>query len=114
MGGGGQHTCIVDIEDGDDERPALGNQAGIRQGMAEECSDHDHQWVSQPGRSMERTHPSTRPPQPTSRNGTRDVLPDGQQTNRPVSHGARARAVFEELGGKAQKELLVDLVQDFA
>ena len=36
-----------------------------------------------------------------------------QRTNGPVSHGARVRVVFEELGDEEQKELLVDLAQDF-
>ena len=102
------------MEDEDDEGSALGNQSGLYQGMVEEHPNCDDQWVSQPGRSMERGNPSTRTHQSTSRNGKCDVLPDGRQTNGPVGHDTRVRVVFEELGKEEQKELLVNLVQDFA
>ena len=62
---------------------------------------------------MERGDPSPRTHQSASRNGQRDILPDRRRTNGPISHSARVRAVFEELGDKEQKELLVDLAQDF-
>ena len=113
MGGRSRRTRAVDMGDKDDEGPALGNQAGICQGVVEEHSDRNYQQISQPGHSMEHGNPPTRPHQSTSRNGMRDILPDGQQTNGPVNHGAGVRAVFEELGDEEQKELLVDLAQDF-
>ena len=114
MGGKGRHTRAVDMEDEDNEGPALGNQSGLYQGMAEEHPNRNNQWVSQPGRSMEHGNPSTRTHQSTSHNGKRDVLPDGRQTNGPIGHDTRVRAVFEELGKEEQKELLVNLAQDFA
>ena len=113
MGGKGRCTRAVNMGN-EDEGPALGNQARLYQGMAEEHPNRNDQQILQPGHSVERGDPSTRTLQSTSRNGTCDVLPDGRQANGPVSHGARVRVVFEELGGKAQKELLVDLAQDFA
>ena len=113
MGGGGRRTRAVNMGDEDNEGSAVENQAGVHQGVAKEHSNHNNQWIPQPGRSMEHGNPSTRTHQSTSHNGKRDVLPDGQRTDGPVSHGARVRAVFEELGDKEQKELLVDLVQDF-
>ena len=102
------------MEDEDNEGPTLGNQAGIHRGMVKEHSDHDDQQLSQPGHPMEYGNLSTRTYQPTSCDGKRNILPDGRRANGPVSHGARVRAVFEELGDEEQKELLVDLVQDFA
>ena len=114
MGGKGRHTRAVDMEDEDDEGPALGNQSGLYQGMAEEHPNCNNQQVSQPGHLMERGNPSARTHQSTLCNGKRDVLPDGRQTNGPVSHNTRVRAVFKELGKEEQKELLVNLVQDFA
>ena len=113
MGGGGRHTCVVDMGDEDNEGPTMGNQVGICQGVAKEHSDHNDQWIPQPGRSMECGDPSTGTHQPTLRNRKCDVLPDGWRTNGPVSHGARVRVIFEELGDEEQKELLVDLAQDF-
>ena len=76
MGRGGRRTRAVDMEDEDNKGPTLGNQAGLHQGMAEEYSNHDNQRISQPSRPMERRNPSSRAHQPTSRYGTRDILPD--------------------------------------
>ena len=78
MGGKGRCTRAVDMGDEDDEGSALGNQTGLHQGMAEEHSNRNNQWVSQSGHSMEHGNPSTRTHQSTSRNGGCNVLPDGQ------------------------------------
>ena len=96
-----------------DDRPTLGNQAGIHRGVIEEHSDRNNQWISQPGCSMEHGDPSTRSHQSTSCDGTLNILPNRQQTNGPISHGARVRVVFKELGDEEQKDLLVELAQDF-
>ena len=113
MGGGSRCAHTLNMENEDDERPTLGNQIGVRRGVAEEHPSHNNQWLSQPGRSMEHGDPPTRTHQSTLHNGTHNVLPNGRRTNGPISNSARVRAVFEELGDEEQKELLVDLAQDF-
>ena len=112
MGKTGRRSCVVDFENKDDSEPAMGNQVGIHRGMAEGGFNCNHQWLSQPSYPLECVDTST------SREPSQDhqqcyILSNEQQGNRPVSHGTRVRVVFEELGDVEQKDLLIELAQDF-
>ena len=106
-------THTVNMEDEDNEELTLGNQAGIYWGVAEADSNHNNQQIPQSCCLLECGNPSSRTNQPTLHDGTCNILSNRQQTNGSISGTAGVRRVFEELGDVEQKDLLIELAQDF-
>ena len=62
---------------------------------------------------MKHINPSPRANKLTKGNRTHHILSNGQWVNRPIHDIAGVRAIFEELGDAEQKDLLIELAQDF-
>ena len=112
MGKAGRRSCMVDIEDEDGSEPAMGNQAGVHWGMVERGFNCDHQWLPQSGHPLECVDASTSG-EPSQNDQQYYIPPNRRWGNGPISHGAKVRVVFGELGDVEQKDLLIKLVQDF-
>ncbi|ETW82186.1 hypothetical protein HETIRDRAFT_317203, partial [Heterobasidion irregulare TC 32-1] len=112
MGTTGRRSRAVDLE-GEDDAPAMGNQAGIYRGMETEDVHRNNQRVPQPGPSMERPH-STPSGRPQTNHGQRTMLPNGRRGDGDVSHSARIGAVLGELGEDEAREVILGHAERFS
>ncbi|ETW75688.1 hypothetical protein HETIRDRAFT_330248 [Heterobasidion irregulare TC 32-1] len=112
LGTTGRGNRAVDLE-GEDDAPAMGNQAGIYRGMETEDVHRNNQRVPQPGPSMERPH-STPSGRPQTNHGQRTMLSNGRRGDGGVSHSARIGAVLGELGEDEAREVILGHAERFS